>query len=112
MLLLYHNPRCSKSRACLKILNEKKLKFKELLYLKEGLPKSSLIDIVDKLISPLSNLIRTSEKEFKRLPFDTNDKELIITFLYKFPICMQRPIFFNGNGYVICRPPEIVVKYI
>ena len=93
MFLLYHNPRCSKSRACLKILNEKKFKFKEVFYLKEGLSKMSLIDIVDKLTSPVSNLIRTSEKAFKQFPFDINDKELVIKFLNKFPICMQRPLF-------------------
>ena len=49
MYLLFHNPRCSKSRTCLKILIDKKLNFKEVQYLKEGLNLSTLSDIVNKL---------------------------------------------------------------
>ncbi len=70
MYLLYHNPRCSKSRSCSKILNEKKINFKEILYLKDGLPFSSLNEILDKLINPLSDIIRVNEKEFKEDQFD------------------------------------------
>ena len=112
MYLLFHNPRCSKSRTCLKILIDKKLNFKEVQYLKEGLNLSTLSDIVNKLENPLSDLIRTNEKEFKLEPFDMNKKKLIITFLNKFPICLQRPLFFNGKHYVVCRPPQTVLKYI
>ena len=112
MYLLFHNPRCSKSRACFKILNDKKLNFKEVLYLKEGLTLSTLSNIVSKLDNPLSDLIRTNEKEFKLEPFDINKKKLIVTFLNKFPACMQRPLFFSGKHYVVCRPPETVLKYI
>ena len=112
MYLLYHNPRCSKSRSCSKILSEKKISFKEILYLKDGLPVSSLNEILDKLINPLSDIIRVNEKEFKADPFYFNKKELVINFLYKYPICLERPLFFNGNNYIICRPPEIVLKYI
>tara|TARA_B100001989_G_scaffold252436_1_gene234459 strand:+ start:3278 stop:3628 length:351 start_codon:yes stop_codon:yes gene_type:complete len=112
MYLLYHNPRCSKSRSCSKILNEKKINFKEILYLKDGLPFSSLNEILDKLINPLSDIIRVNEKEFKEDQFDFYKKELVINFLHKHPKCLQRPLFFNGHNYIICRPPEIVLKYI
>ena len=112
MYLLYHNPRCSKSRACLKIINDKRITIKQIYYLKDGIPTSNLDDIISKLINPLANIVRTNEKEFKLAPFDINKKELIIEFLHKHPICLQRPLFFNGNNYVICRPPEIVLNYI
>ena len=112
MYLLYHNPRCSKSRACLKIIIEKNIKFEEILYIKAGLSISTLRDIMNKLVNPVTDIIRTNEKEFKLNTFDINRKELIITFINKFPKCLQRPLFFNGKNYVICRPPETVLKYI
>ena len=73
---------------------------------------SSLNEILDKLINPLSDIIRFNEKEFKANQFDFNKKKLVIDFLHKHPICLQRPLFFNGHNYIICRPPEIVLKYI
>ncbi len=112
MYMLYHNPRCSKSRSCSKILSEKKILFNEILYLKNGLSVSSLNEILDKLINPLSDIIRINEKEFKAAQFNFNKKELVIDFLHKHPICLQRPLFFNGHNYIICRPPEIILKYI
>ena len=112
MNLFYHNPRCSKSRACLKIIKDNKINFQEILYLKVGLSISSLSEIINKLKGPINQIIRTNEKEFKKAPFDINKKKLIISFLHKFPRCLQRPIFFDGTNYVICRPPEIVLDYI
>ena len=110
--LLYHNPRCSKSRACIKILSDKKINFKEVLYLKDGLSISSLKDIVNNLVSPSCDLIRTNEKQFKLEPFTLNKKDLIVSFLHKHPICLQRPLFFDGYNYIICRPPEKVLQYL
>ena len=112
MYLLYHNPRCSKSRACLNIIKEKKVPFKEILYIKEGLTKENLSDIINKLVSPLNSIIRTNEKEFKSNLFEYNDKNAIISFLNKNPFFLQRPLFYNETNYVICRPPEIILKNI
>lgn len=112
MYLLYHNPRCSKSRECLSIINKKKINFKEKLYLKDGLSTIELDKIINSLVNPLSDLIRTNEKEFKLEFFDLSRKKLVISFLHKYPICLQRPLFFNGKNYIICRPPETILNYI
>ena len=112
MYLLYHNPRCSKSRDCLKIVKNKKVDIKEKLYLKDGLSNVELNKIINSLLNPISDLVRTNEKKFKSKPFDLNSKKLVISFLHKNPICLQRPLFFNGKNYIICRPPETVLNYI
>lgn len=110
--LLYHNPRCSKSRACLEIIKSKKLKFSEINYLKEGLDCKVIHNIIDKLFNPLSDLVRTNEKIFKNNAFDICNTTLLVGFLNKFPICLQRPLFFNGSFYIICRPPEKIHDFI
>tara|TARA_B100001248_G_C27332952_1_gene432379 strand:+ start:78 stop:431 length:354 start_codon:yes stop_codon:yes gene_type:complete len=109
---LFHNSRCSKSRNCLKIIREKNLSFNQIEYIKEGLSLSTLTHIVDNLIDPLRNLVRTNEKEFKSNPIDTSDEKMVISFLNKYPKCMQRPLFYDGLRYVICRPPETVINYL
>ncbi len=112
IFLLYHNARCSKSRACLKIVSKKKILFKEVHYIKEGISLSKLEDIVNNLVSPLGNLVRTNEKDFKSNPFDITNKKLVVAFLNRYPSCLERPLFYNGNNYIICRPPEIVLDHI
>ena len=110
--VLYHNSKCSKSRTCLKIIQEKKITCKEFHYLKEGLTLSNLNEIIDNLHNPLNALIRTNEKYFKQNKFDINNKTEIANFLFKFPICIQRPLFFNGKKYIICRPPEEILNHL
>ena len=110
--ILFHNVRCSKSRACLKILQEKEIPFQEVQYLKEGLSISILNKIIGNLVDPLSNLVRTNEKFFKLNSFDIENKKLVVAFLNKYPICMQRPLFYDGIKYIICRPPEKVINYL
>tara|TARA_Y100001970_G_C14225207_1_gene855233 strand:- start:2465 stop:2827 length:363 start_codon:yes stop_codon:yes gene_type:complete len=109
---LFHNTRCSKSRSCLKILQDKDVSFKEVNYLKTGLTLNVLEDIINNLASPLSEIIRTNEKVFKQNKFDINNKNLVISFLNKYPICLQRPIFFNGVRYIVCRPPEMILNFL
>ena len=106
--ILFHNSRCSKSRACLKIVKEKSINFKEFHYLKEGLSVSILNEIID----PLKDLIRTNEKDYKNNSIDIKNKKMIINFLNKYPICMQRPLFFDGYKFKICRPPETILKFL
>ena len=111
-ITLFHNTRCSKSRNCLKIIREKNLSFNQIEYIKVGLSLSTLSHIVDNLIDPLRNLVRTNEKEFKSNPIDTSDEKMVISFLNKYPKCMQRPLFYDGLRYDICRPPETVINYL
>ena len=101
---LFHNKNCSKSRACLEILNKYKIKFQVREYIKHPLTLSEVSDIIDKMSGDQTALLRKSEK-------DINSKDLA-NFIFKNQKILQRPIFFNGKKYTICRPPEKVLDCI
>jgi len=110
---IYHNPRCSKSRQTLAILNEKKIKFEIVEYLKDNLRKSEIKAIIEKLkINPIE-LVRKNESIWKENYKDKNlsDKE-IIQAMINYPKIIERPIVINGKKAVIGRPPENVLKII
>ena len=110
---IYHNPRCSKSRQTLAILNEKKIKFEIVEYLKDNLRKMELKAIIEKLeINPIE-LVRKNESIWKENYKDKNlsDKE-IIQAMINYPKIIERPIVINGKKAVIGRPPENVLKII
>ena len=58
----YHNPNCSKSRNCLKILEEKNTKFETVLYMKNRLTYNEIEEIINKLLGNLTSIIRDSNK--------------------------------------------------
>ena len=110
MYKLFHNNRCSKSRECKKILDEKNISFKTIDFSKIGLSKKQLSNMIDKILTDYKKIIRTNENEFLKNPFDLDNKEKIINFLNQYPSCLQRPMFFNGVNYIICRPPKKVLE--
>jgi len=106
--IYYHNPRCSKSREGLKILEKNTENVKVKLYLSDAISFSELEQIIKKLrIKPI-DLVRKKEpliKE-KNLPIkDMTDKEIIETLL-NYPILIERPILVSNNDAAIGRPPE------
>ncbi len=113
MIVIYHNPRCSKSRETLEILETKKADYKVIKYLDIPLSEEKLGKIVKLLkIKPIE-LIRKNEsiwkENFKHLNF--TDKELI-QVMAKYPQLIERPIVINGNKATIGRPPKKVIDII
>lgn len=110
---LIHNPRCSKSRQALAILEEKGLQPKVRLYLQDTLTKDELKSILSKLGTEASTIIRKGEKDFKE---HFKGKELTeeewIEAMIKYPKLIERPIFINGGKAVVGRPPEDVLTVI
>ena len=114
---IYHNPRCSKSRKALEILNSKTKDFKIIKYLENGIDIIELESIIDLNNISKNEIIRTNEKSYKQLKITKKDlsKDAIICFIYKFPILLQRPIIckYKNNKLVqsvIGRPPETVLS--
>tara|TARA_B100000029_G_scaffold368296_1_gene361832 strand:- start:279 stop:611 length:333 start_codon:yes stop_codon:yes gene_type:complete len=108
-MILYHNKNCSKSRDCLSILTKKKIDFEVRDYMKENLKLNEIKHLINNLKSELKEIIRD-----KKL-FNTDkiiNKDELSNHLFQNPKNMQRPIFFNGTNYYICRPPELVKKLI
>ena len=112
MYKLIHNNRCSKSRECKKILDSREIDYETIEYQKKKLTKNQLLEIINNLEDPIDQIIRKNEKEYKDNPFSLNNTTELIELLYNFPNCIQRPIFFNGTTYIVCRPPDKILSYI
>lgn len=109
-VIMYHNPRCSKSRQTLKLLQECHIELKIIEYLKHPLTKSELVTILDKLkISP-RELLRRNEPVCHELGLnDPNcSDEVILQSMICHPELIERPIVITAHNAIIARPPEKV----
>ena len=114
-LILYHNPRCSKSRQGKQILEENNVKFETKLYLKTPLSKLELEKIVEKFPKNPILLVRTKENIFKELKIkkeDLSNKKEVIKLIQKYPKLMERPLLISTKKTVIGRPPENFFEFI
>ena len=105
MITLYHNPRCSKSRAAVAYLKESGVDFQTRLYLETHLTEEELRNLLESLSIAPQELIRTKEILYKEQFGDrTLSEEEAFAALLKFPKLMERPIAQKGNKAVIARP--------
>jgi arsenate reductase len=113
MIEIYHNPRCSKSRAGLKYLEDHSVEFKVVRYLDENISFEEVRNLIDKLQLTPIELVRTKEKEWidNYKGKNLSDDE-IISAMVSFPKLIERPIVVNGNKAVIARPAEIIEKIL
>ena len=113
-LTIYHNPKCSKSRETLSILEENNKSPNIVEYLKQPPSNQTLNDIVKKLnISP-QELVRTADQAYKNtgLDIDSMTDSEVIEAICKHPEILQRPIVVCGDKAVIGRPPGNVLDII
>ena len=112
--IIYHNPRCSKSRQTLDLLNEKGCEPKIFLYLEEELTSRDLKGVLQKLNMEPRDLLRKGEEEYKKnnLSNDKLNNEDLINFMIKYPKLIERPIVIKENKAVLGRPPENALKLI
>lgn len=113
MLTIYHNPRCSKSREGLQLLESLNIPFATVKYLNEPLPEKELTSIIKKLgITPIE-LVRQKETIWKENYKDKNlTDDQIITAMATHPTLIERPIVVNGDKAVIARPAEKALEII
>lgn len=112
---LYHNPRCSKSRATLKLIEDNADEKPIIIeYLKTPPTKPELVNIVKWLGITPRELLRTSEDEYKALNLadDSVSDEAILEAMVSHPKLIQRPIVVTEKGVCIGRPPENVLKIL
>lgn len=113
MTTLYHNPRCSKSREALEILNEKGEEVNVIHYLKTPPTTDELRNLISLLkIKPIE-LIRTQEAKWKENFKDKNlsDDELIEAMI-AFPKLIERPIVVKNSKAIIGRPPQKIIDIL
>ena len=113
-IIIYHNPRCSKSRDALKLLKEKNQDPEIFLYLQEILSQSKIRNLIKKLNIPVREILRKGEEEYKRnnLSDENISDEELINFMIKFPKIIERPIIIKGDKAIIGRPPENILKLL
>lgn len=111
---IYHNPRCSKSRATLALLEERNLEPTVIEYLKNPPDAETLGTILDSLGINAAELMRTGEDEYKAAQdkLKAMDESERIDWLTANPRVIERPIVVNGDQARIGRPPEAVLEIL
>lgn len=113
-LRIYHNPRCSKSRQTLKLIEDAGVEVEVIRYLESPPSTRELSGLLKKLGMEPIELMRKGEAIYKELglaPKELSKKEAI-KLLHDHPILIERPIVVKGNQAVIGRPPENVLELI
>ena len=111
---IYHNPRCGMSRKTLELIQKKGIQPRIVEYLKHPPNEKELTVILRCLGLPPRELLRTKEKEYKKLRLNSpsvSDRKLIQAMV-KHPILIQRPIVLSGGKAALGRPPENVKKIL
>ncbi|MGB0981316.1 MAG: arsenate reductase (glutaredoxin) [Winogradskyella sp.] len=113
MIKIYHNPRCSKSRQGLAILETSGKTFEIIKYLENQLTVEQLTEIISKLKSKPINLVRKNEAIWKTnyKGKTLSDKEIIEAMVAN-PKLIERPIVVNNTKAVVGRPPETILEII
>ncbi len=111
---IYHNPRCSKSRATLALLQERGTSLRVVEYLETPPTRTELSSILKMLnLTPLE-FMRQKEPPFAALgpQADQLDDDALIDAMIAQPILIERPVVVNGNRAAIGRPPESVLDIL
>ena len=110
--IIYHNPKCSKCRGTLEILNSKGVEPKIIDYLKNPPTKDELKEIINKLKIRPSELVRVKEGKAIELGISAKDNlthDQWLSIMTENPVLIERPIVISEKGAVIGRPPENVL---
>ena len=113
-LKIYHNPRCSKSRQTLQLIEASGADVDVVLYLNDPLSASDIKVLLKKLgFSDARQLIRRGEAIYKELNLKAeSDQNALIEAMAAHPKLIERPIVVKGNHAILGRPPENVAKFL
>ncbi|WP_019139738.1 arsenate reductase (glutaredoxin) [Noviherbaspirillum massiliense] len=110
MITIYHNPRCSKSRAALELVQqvsqERGLPLTVVDYLKTPLTAAQLTALHRQLRTPARDMVRENEEEYAALSLDEADDEALMQAIAQHPRLLQRPIVVYQARAMVGRPPE------
>jgi len=109
---IFHNPRCSKSRATLNIIKENNIQPTVRLYLDYPLSVDEIKSLLIKLNTTADKIVRKNEEIYKKLNLKDANEYLLIENISKNPILLERPIVVKGELAIIGRPPENVMKLL
>ena len=112
-LTIMHNPRCSKSREALKILEENGINAEIVKYLETPPTKEEIKELLKMLGINARDLMRTKEDIYKELKLkDVDDEEKLIEAMAEHPRLIERPILIKDGKAVIGRPPSKIIDFL
>lgn len=110
---IWHNPRCSKSRQTLALLEEKGVEAEVVKYLDTTPDAEAIKTVLKQLGISARKLMRTKEEIYKELGLkDEQDEQKLIEAMAANPKLIERPIVIKGNKAVLGRPPEKVLELL
>lgn len=111
-MIIYHNPRCSKSRQTLNLIRAQGHEPQIIHYLDTPPTAAELTDLLGKLGLSAAELLRTGEAEYKEhfSCADKGDEAELVRLMCCYPKVIERPIVVGADSAVVGRPPENVLK--
>lgn len=113
-ITIYHNPRCSKSRQTLQILEDNNVTPQVVLYLETPPTAAEIAVLLGKLGIDARDLLRKGEEAYKEnnLKDSSLSDEQLIDAMANFPKLIERPIVVKGSKAVLGRPPENTLELL
>jgi arsenate reductase len=111
---IYHNPRCSKCRGAMEILEEKGIETEVVEYLKTPPDKVTLEQLLIMLKMEPRELMRKGEPDYKQAGLDNPalTRDQLIEAMVQHPVLIERPIVVSNGKAVIGRPPDRIVDIL
>ncbi len=112
-LTIWHNPKCSKSREAMSILEDNNCETTVVKYLETTPTKDEITTALTMLGMNPKELMRTKEDIYKELNLaDEDDYDKLVDAMVANPKLIERPVIFKGNQAIIGRPTEKIAKFI
>ncbi len=112
-ITIWHNPRCSKSREAMAILEENNCETEVIKYLETTPTKDEITTALTMLGMTPQELMRKKEDIYKELNLkDEYDYDKLVDAMVENPKLIERPVIFKGNQAIIGRPTESIVKFL
>lgn len=111
---IYHNPRCSKSRQTLQLLQSNGIEPEIILYLDNPPNKTEIRALLKALAISARELLRQKEQDYKELKLNNTDlsDDALIDAMISHPKLIERPIVVHGDRAVLGRPPENILELL
>ncbi len=111
---IYHNPRCSKSRQTLELIQQQGIEPEIITYIDTPLKPQEIEALLEKLGVEPRAAMRTKEDTYKEhnLGAEGVSRKQLIAAMSKYPKLIERPIVVTKKGVRICRPPELVKEIL
>lgn len=112
-IIIWHNPKCSKSREALGLIQNEGYNSKIVKYLEDSISENEIKAVLKMLGIGARELMRTKEDIYKELNLaNEQDEGMLIRSMAKHPILIERPIIIKENSAIIGRPNDKIIPFL